>query len=140
MRPGKRPGTPCMLSGMSDSELLKEIVARLGGLETRLGGLETRLGGLEQSHVELKDGQRRLERLVEGQQTWFQNLGQKVEVLAKTVEELRGEMATELGDMRELIESISDDNKIHRRAIANLTDQSDDHERRIKRLEPPPSP
>jgi len=56
---------------MSDSEVLEQILSRLTGLE---------------------DGQRGLKRMVEGQQVWFQTLGQKVEALEGTVAAVRGEI------------------------------------------------
>ena len=131
----------------SDSQMLAEILMRMGGLETRMGGLETRMGGLEarmegleKSQRKLEDSHQRLERLVEGQQAWFQNLGQKVENLSKTVDELKAQVGTELGDLRELIENISDDNKIHRRAIAGLSDQVEQLDERVRSLEHPRSP
>ncbi|MBI5542636.1 MAG: hypothetical protein HY901_02015 [Deltaproteobacteria bacterium] len=126
--------------GLSDSEMLAEILLRMGGLETRMGGLETRIDGLEKSQRKLEESHQRLERMVEGQQAWFQNLGQKVESLSKTVDELKVQVGTELGDLRELIENISDDNKIHRRAIAGLSDQVEQLDERIRPLELPRTP
>ncbi len=102
-------------------------------METRLGGLETRLGGLEQSHA-------RLERVVEGQQAWFQTLAQQVEKLTKSLDELRTQVATDQDDMRAIVESTHDDSKIHRRALADLSDQAEDHEKRLKRLETTATP
>jgi chromosome segregation ATPase len=125
---------------MSETEILKEILVRLGGLEQSQARVETRLGGLEQSQARLEESHARLERVVEGQQGWFQTLGQKVETLTKSVDELRTQVATDQDDLRQIVESTHDDSKIHRRALADLSDQAEDHEQRLKRLETPATP
>ena len=70
---------------MSDSEVLEQILSRLTGLKDGQRKLED-------GQRKLEDGQRGLKRMVEGQQVWFQTLGQKVEALEGTVAAVRGEI------------------------------------------------
>ncbi len=90
---------------MTDNDLLKEIL--------------NRLGGLEEGQRKLEEGQRKLERKVDGQQAWFQTLNQKVDTIEQTLQAVR----SELGEMRDLMAHLRDDDLVQKHAIANLSDE-----------------
>jgi len=126
------------LESMTDSETLTAILTRLGGIEQRIGNIEERQVKFEERQVKFEErqvkfeeSQQRLERKVDGQQAWFQTLAQKVDGLTKSVETMRGE----IGEIRDLMAVMHDDQLVARRAIAGVIEDVGKLDERARLLE-----
>ena len=119
------------LESMTDSETLTAILTRLGGIEQRIGNIEERQVKFEERQVRFEESQQRLERKVDGQQAWFQTLAQKVDGLTKSVETMRGE----IGEIRDLMAVMHDDQLVARRAIAGVIEDVGKLDERARLLE-----
>ena len=95
---------------MSDQEILQAILAKVTGIEGGQGNLSDRFGKVEERLA-------KIERKVDGQQAWFHTLAEKFEELEQKFVQL----ACEMGEMRDLMTVMHEDDVVNKRAIASVS-------------------